>query len=204
MARYFLALVMAVVVGGVVYLLWERRATETSICADEVRGYQQKVESTLSGATKDIREASVKADGQTSKEYVDKLSNLRPSDFLALKTCDTQCRLLERCLNQNPKASVAIACPTEYADYQTRIREAMKIVSQVEEYAAAAKQAVTQAKEVEKTQQELKDAQNGVGASGGREQVLKQRVTEQKTQLLAHVQRADDLAKTVVRATAVQ
>jgi hypothetical protein len=200
MTKYFLAaaILIVAVLGG--YLLWQRnRVTpHSSICADDVRGYQESVESSLAASAKGLNRIEVGLKGTTSKTFIDQLAQIKPSDLLALKTCDTQCKLLERCLGINPRASVDSACATEYKDYKARVDGALGVVSKVQEYERLTKQAAEQADALSKTQEQLHVAPNGVGSIGGREEVLKRQVANQTQGLISQVAAIDNLAKEIV------
>lgn len=204
MTRYFFAaaiLIVAVLAG---YLLWQhnRVTPHTSICADEVRGYKDAVESSLSASAKGLNRIEVGLNGNTSKTYIDQLAQIKASDLLALKTCDTQCKLLERCLTINPKASVDTACATEYKDYKSRVDGALHVVSEVQEYQRLTDQASQQADTLSKTQKQLEEAQKGVGSSGGREEVLKRQVQDQTQALISQIAAMDSKAKAILGADA--
>ena len=200
MTKYFFAAAILIVVALSGYLLWQRNRVDphSSICADEVRGYQESVESSLAASTKGLNRIEVGLNGTTSKTYIDQLAQIKPSDLLALKTCDTQCRLLERCLSINPGASVDKACATEYKDYKTRVDGALGVVSKVQDYERLMNQAAGQADALSKTQKQLEEAQKGVGSSGGREEVLKRQVADQTQELTSQVTAIDKLAREIV------
>lgn len=200
MTKYFFGAVILIVVALGGYLLWhrDRPGPSPSICSDDVRGYKDSVESALAASAKGLTQIEVGLKGSTSKTYVDQLAQMKASDLLALKTCDTQCKLLERCLNINPKASVDSACATEYKDYKARVDGAMHLVSSVQEYQRLTSEAADQADQLSKTQKQLEEAKQGVGSSGGREEVLKQRVDVQTKVLMAQIAAADKLAKEIV------
>ena len=177
MAKYLLwtCIFVVVVLAGVLLWLRYRPHAQVSICSDEVRGYQDTVQSSLSASEKDLEQVEVSLKGVTSKTYVDQLSRITPTDLLALKACDTQCKLLERCLSQNSGVSVDRGCTTEYKDYKARVDAALGVVLKVQEYEGVAKQAAEKADALSKAQKQLEYAQKGVGASGGREAVQAKR-----------------------------
>jgi len=107
------------------------------------------------------------------------------------------CRLLERCLDRHSQDSVA-ACPTEYADYKSRIDKALEIVERVNQFALATKNARSQAEILSTTQEQLAETQSGVGASGGREEVLKQRAEAQRNALNSQVLDMASIAQDVL------
>jgi hypothetical protein len=76
MTKYFLAAAIPIVVvlGG--YPLWQRNrvSPHSSICADEVRGYQESVESSLAASAKGLNRIEVGLKGTTSKTYIDHLT----------------------------------------------------------------------------------------------------------------------------------
>jgi len=204
MTKYFLgaAILIVAVLAGVLLWLHNRTAPQSSICADEVRGYQESVESSLGASTKGLSQIEVGLKGSTSKTYVDQLAQIKASDLLALKACDTQCKLLERCLSINPKASVEQACPTEYKDYKARVDAASLIMSKIQEYEHLTNKTAEQADTLSKTKKQLDEAQKGVGSSGGREEVLKRQVADQTQALSSQVGALDRLAKEILDANA--
>jgi hypothetical protein len=133
MAKYLLwtCILIVVVLAGVLLWLRYRPHPQVSICSDEVRGYQDTVQSSLSGSEKDLKQVEVSLKGVTSRTYVDHLSRITSTDLLALKACDTQCKLLERCLSQNSGVSVDRGCASEYKDYKTRVDAALSVFSSV-------------------------------------------------------------------------
>lgn len=54
MTKYLLGAVILIVVGFGAYMVWhrDRVGPQSSICADEVRGYQEAVESSLAASAK--------------------------------------------------------------------------------------------------------------------------------------------------------
>ena len=200
MTKYLLPIAIVLVVGFAAVMFWQKHFQDAppAICADDVRGYEETVGSSLAAAAKNLQEIGVKFNGTTSKTYIERLSQLRPTDLLALKACDTQCKLLERCLNQNPKATVSQACPTEYSDYKARVDAALKAQTKLKEYEDATKQAADHADALSTAQKQLAEVQSGVGASGGREEVLKQHVAAEQAAVEAQILAADSLAKELI------
>jgi hypothetical protein len=200
MKKYFfpVAVLIVIVFGVGLFLQKHVWKPAPAICSDDVRGYEEAVQSSLTASGKNLQEVAVKFGGSASKTYIDKLSELHPTDLLALKACDTQCKLLERCLNQNPKAAVAQACPKEYADYKSRVDAAIQLEQKIKEYEGATQTAVDKADTLSKAKQQLAEVQSGNGASGGREEVLKQHVAAAQEDLAAQVNAADALAKEIV------
>jgi hypothetical protein len=195
--KYVLGVFVAAVIGVAGFFLWRTYFEEVSICADEVRGFQDAVGASIAATTQDLQEVRVALDGSSGREYTDDLEQLSAAEFLAVKACDTQCKLLERCLSESSGGSVASLCPQEYADYRKRVEDSLKLMQDLQEVASATKSAAVQAKSVVETKQLLLEAQNGAGASGGREAVLRQQLAAQMQSLTGQVDTAARLARTV-------
>lgn len=188
---------LLIVVAIAAFLLF-KHSSGPQLCADDVRGYRESVESSLLASAKDLKSVEASLKGTTSQEYIEKLSQLQPADLLALKACDTQCKLLQRCLSLHPLASVQTACPSEYKDYNSRVEATLKLIAKIQDYEKATKDAAQKANALSTSQKELDDAKNGVGASGGRERVLEQRVEYEQRELKSKITDIDAVAKEIV------
>jgi hypothetical protein len=200
MKNYVIGATFLVVVGIAAFFLFRSHGgpVPVTICSDEVRSREQTVKSSLSTAAKNLEEVKVALEGEGSNKYLDQLTKISPTDLLALKTCDTQCKLLELCLTRNKTGSVETTCPTEYKDYKARVEASLQLVARIEQYEKETQEAVADAQEVKRTAVLLADAQAGTGATGAREAVLRQNLAAQKQMLVTRVRKIDTIAEKVL------
>lgn len=199
MQKYLIGIAFAVVVGLAAFFFFRKDgAIQVTICSDDIRSREATVTSSLSSAAKNLEEVKVALEGEESSTYGEQLTKITPTDLLALKTCDTQCKLLERCLSKSNVASVADACPTEYRDYQERVKDSLTLIAEVEQYEKETEEAVTQAKELKRTRELLAEASSGTAGTGTNAAVLRQNLALQKQTLASRVKRIDNMAEKVL------
>ena len=151
------------------------------ICSDDVRGYVSTASSSLDAARENLSKIRTRIDIEDNLKVPSQLEGLSTTDFAALKACDTQCKLLGRCLRFVFLESPSHACPKEYSDYMARSELAIKLLEELHRIEMASKEAGEKAKVLEQTREIVKE--NGSRAAGNYE-----------VQLLEH-----DLSQTLYR-----
>jgi len=148
------------------------------ICSDDVRGYERTASSSLEAAREDFSKIRGSVSAEERQKVPVQLDGLSATNFAALKACDTQCKLLDRCLRFVLMKPPSEACPTEYADYKSRTESALKFLDDLKKVEMGAKQAVQKAGALDQARQDVAKLENSPSSTGGRLAVLKARVDQ--------------------------
>ncbi|TXL70116.1 hypothetical protein FHP25_35940 [Vineibacter terrae] len=162
-------LVMIIVIGILVLLIPPK-----DICADDVRGYERAASASLNVIRQNLSKIEATAGTAERLQVPAQLKGLSPTNFAALRACDTQCKLLGRCLRYVYLRAPSEACPTEYADYKTRVDSALKVLERLEEMAKKSEQVARGAESLGETREKIKQLESSaLGSTGGRLAALK-------------------------------
>jgi hypothetical protein len=170
-----------------------------TICEDDVRGYETTANSSLEVARNALSKINSSASTTIGTKVAAQLAGLNASNFASLKACDTQCKLLDRCLRFVFFKAPSDACPTEYKDYKQRVDAASGLLKQVEGVAASAQDAQKKADEIDRNQKAVNELANSSGATGGRVDQLKEQIGKLTDDLSAELSsidgKLDEIAK---------
>ncbi|WP_234685085.1 hypothetical protein [Bradyrhizobium monzae] len=170
-----------------------------TICADDVRGYETTASSSIEVARNALSKINSSASTTIGTKVAAQLDGLNATNFASIKACDTQCKLLDRCLRFVFFKPPSEACPTEYRDYKQRIDAASGLLRQVEGVAASAEDARKKADEIGRSQKAIEELANSSGATGGRVDQLKAQIGKLTNDLSAQLSsidgKLDEIAK---------
>lgn len=165
--------------GGIILLVGFSIATyllvpRESICADQIRGYQQQASSSFNALREKYASLSSSVEVGDSFE-VPQLDGLNSENFSALKACDVHCKLLEKCLRLVFFEPPSTACPTEYSDYKEATENASNVFAKLASLENAADHTVAKAQQLANVRKDIVDLESMSGSTGGRMAVLNAR-----------------------------
>lgn len=181
--------VMASAVLLVVIVVLVALIPSKDICSDDVRGYESTASSSLDATRENLSRIKASIAVEEGRKVPVQLDGLSATHFAALKACDTQCKLLGRCLRFVFMRPPSQACPVEYADYKTRTEAALKLLEGLNRIEVTSKEAAQKAEALGRSRQDVEEFgidKSGIdksGSTGGREAVLKARVQQLKKDL---------------------
>lgn len=126
------------------------------------------------------------------------LDGLNATNFSALKACDTQCKLLERCLRFVFISSPSDACPTEYRDYQERIDSVLTLLAELQQIEASSKEALQRAEILAQSRRDVEELEKSSGSTGGRVAVLRAKTQQLEQNLSQNLSSIDAKVKDLV------
>lgn len=165
----------------VVLLIWFFPSKD--ICSDEVRGYETAAKASLDAARESLISLKASLGNEESQKVPSQIDGLTATNFAALKACDTQCKILGRCLRFVYLKSPSDACPTEYKDYKARVNSALELLAGLQRLDTVAKKAAPKAQALKKARQEVKELERSSGSVGSRLEILKERAQQLEADL---------------------
>ena len=147
------------------------------ICADTVRGYKEKVGSSVSVIRSGFD--SLKGSLGTDSSYeVPELSNLDVGSYQALQRCDTSCRVLSQCLRFVFFSAPSVACPEEYKDLKETQANAEIVLGRLAGVAKQVDEVKAQVPEVQRARSEVAELEKSPGATGSRLAIARAKQSE--------------------------
>ena len=144
------------------------------VCSDDVRGYEYTASSSLDAVRENLRKVRASVTIEESEKVPTRLEGLGPTNFAVLKACDTQCKLLGRCLRFVFLQPPSQACPREYADYMTRTESALKLLEKLHRLEMASTEAAFKAEVLARGRRDIKQLEKS--SSMDRQKILEAQV----------------------------